>query len=100
MIAKTVQHHFSTTLKKYDQPHSFNMHIVFLRPVTAGKAEIVVKDSRVGSGVSTTQVTLSQKAKELVVAYVSWVCLFANRQRRIHVANRDTSPVQQYKHER
>ena len=73
MIAHTVQQHFNTTLKDYDQPHSFNMHIMFLRPVTAGKAELEVKDSKLGPGVSTTHVTLSQGGKERVAAYVSWV---------------------------
>ena len=71
MIAETVQLHFRTTLKGYDQPHTFNMHIVFLRPVTVGKAELAIKDTKLGSGVSTTHVTLSQEGKELVVAYVS-----------------------------
>jgi len=73
MIAHTTQHHFNTTLKGYDQPHSFNMHIMFLRPVTAGKAELEVKDSKLGAGFSTAYVTLSQGGKERVAAYVSWV---------------------------
>lgn len=70
MIANTVQQHFNTTLKDRNQPHSFNMHVMFLRPVTAGKTEMKVEDSRLGSGVSITQVTLSQGGKERVAAFV------------------------------
>lgn len=75
MIASTAQQHFSTILKDRDQPHSFNMHITFLRPMTAGKTELKVKDSRLGSGVSIIQVTLSQRGKERVAAFVLWVPL-------------------------
>ena len=71
MIAHTAQQHFNTTLKALSQPHSFNMHLTFLRPVTAGKTELEVKDSRLGSGVSITQITLSQGGKERVAAFVS-----------------------------
>ena len=71
MIAETVQHHFRTTLKGYDQPHTFNMHIIFLRPITVGKAELAVTDTKLGSSVSTTHVKLSQEGKESVVAFVS-----------------------------
>ena len=70
MIANTAQQHFNTTLKDRHQPHSFNMHITFLRPVTAGKTVLEVKDSRLGPGVSITQVTLSQGGKERVSAFV------------------------------
>ena len=66
MIAHTVQQHFNTTLKDYDQPDSFNMDIMFLRPVTAGKAELEVNDSKLGPGVSTTHVTLSQGASRSI----------------------------------
>ena len=71
MIAKVAQQHFDTTLTKYNQPHPFNTHVIFLCTVTAGKAELAVKDSRLGSGVSTIHVTLSQGGKERVEAYVS-----------------------------
>lgn len=71
MIAHTAQKHFSTTLKHRGQPHSFNMHIMFLRPVIAGKAELEVKDLKLGPGVSTIQVIITQGGKERVAAYVS-----------------------------
>ena len=71
MLRVSLQYHFRTTLKGYDQPHTFNMHIIFLRPVTVGKAELAVKVTKSGSGVSTTHVTLSQEGKEMVLAYVS-----------------------------
>ena len=70
MIANTAQQHFNTTLKDRNQPHCFNMHIMFLRPVTAGKTELEMKDSKLASGVSVTQVSLSQGGKERVTAYV------------------------------
>ena len=63
MIAETVRHQFCAILKGYDPPHTFNMHIVFLRPVTVGKAELAVKDTKLGSGVSTTHVALNQRAR-------------------------------------
>ena len=71
MIAYAAQQHFETTLKEYNQPHPFNIHVTFLRAVTAGKGELKVKDSSLGSGISTIHVTLSQGGKERVAAYVS-----------------------------
>ena len=71
MIAEAVQYHFRTTLKGFDLPPTFNMHIRFLRPVTVGKAELAVEDTKLRSGISATQVTLSQEGKGLIVAYVS-----------------------------
>ena len=70
MVANAAQQHFNTTLKDRGQPHTFNMHVTFLRPVAAGKTELKMKDSRLGSGVSITQVTLSQEGKERVGAFV------------------------------
>ena len=71
MIVHTAEQHFNTTLKNCNQPRSFNMHIMFLRPVLSGKAELEVRDSKLGSGVSVIHVTLSQEGKERVAAYVS-----------------------------
>lgn len=71
IIAHAAQQHFETSLKEYNQPHPFNISVIFLRTVTAGKAELEVKDSKLGSGVSTIHVTLSQGGKERVAAYVS-----------------------------
>ena len=73
MIAHAVQQHFGTTRKEYNQPHPFNIHVMFLRTVTAGNVELAVKDSSLGTGISTIHVTLSQGGKERVAAYVSYV---------------------------
>ena len=71
IIAHAAQQHFETSLKEYNQSHPFNIHVIFLRTVPAGKAEPEVKDSELGSGVSTIHITLNQGGKERVAAYVS-----------------------------
>ena len=70
-IATTAQKHFDTTLTKYKQPHSFNIHVIFLRPMVAGKAQLEVKDLKLGPGVSTIHVNIIQGGKDRVAAYVS-----------------------------
>ena len=70
-LLHTAQKHFSTTLRDREQPHSFSMHITFLRPVKAGKAQLVFKDLSLGPGISTIQVNLIQAGKERVAAFVS-----------------------------
>ena len=71
LIFRTVQKHFDSTLKKYDQPHVYNLHINFVRPETAGNASLKVQDVKPGPSISVTHVTLEQNGKERVVAYAS-----------------------------
>lgn len=68
-----MQQHIQITLRKHYQPHTFTLHIVFLRIVTAGDIDLKMQDIKLGSEISTTHVTLVQEEKEKVVAYASSV---------------------------
>ena len=71
VILRTISVHFSTTLAKYQQPHTLSLHVNFLRPATPGEAFLDVKDVKVGPGTSTVGVTLIQGGKERIVAYAT-----------------------------
>ncbi len=45
--------------------------MIFLRTVTAGDVDLKIQDTKLGSEISTTHVTLVQGGKEKVVAYAS-----------------------------
>ena len=51
-------------------PHTFHVHVIFLRPATLSKSELAVEDTKLGISISTTRVPLSQESKEMVVACV------------------------------
>ena len=71
LIHQVVQQHFQTTLHRDNQPHTFNLHVFFLRSVTAGDVTLKVQDTKPGSEISITHVTLTQGGKDKVVAYAS-----------------------------
>ena len=95
MLVETVRTHFNTALQSYDQPHSFNIHTVFLRAAEAGTAQVAVKQKKMGSGVSTVLATLCQGGKEVIKAFVSWVTFAAVCEQG---TNHDASSMQQYKY--
>lgn len=76
VLAEAVQHHFRTTLRTYNQPHAFNINVFFQRPAAAGKAMAVIQEKQLGKAFSTTVATLSQKGKEVAMAYVSYVIAY------------------------
>ena len=71
VIIFAVQQHFMSTLQTYDQPHTFNVEAVFLRPASAGEAVVEIKDVKLGISVSTVQFTLVQGNRERVVGHAS-----------------------------
>ena len=73
IVHNAVQTHFKTALSSRNQPHAFNIHTFFLRPAVAGKVVVKVQEKSLGSSVSTTLATLSQKGKEIAMAFVSYV---------------------------
>ena len=73
LIHRVAQQHFQTTLRRCNQPHTFTLHIVFLRPVTAGDVDLKVQDTKLGSEISTIHVVLVQGGKEKMAAYASYV---------------------------
>lgn len=74
-VLDAVRQHFSTTLKRYDQPHTFDLHLMFLRPAAAGTASLEIKDTKPGASTSTTHIRLSQNGKDCVVGYALYVLL-------------------------
>ena len=71
LIHTVSERHFQTTLRKYNQPHTFNLHIMFLRPATAGHVILKIQDTKPGPGMSIMHVTLSQAGKDRAVAYTT-----------------------------
>ena len=70
-ILSAVKQHFASTLRSCNQPHTFDLHLMFLRSATAGEAEVRIKDIKLGVNVSIVHVTLIQKERERVVGYAS-----------------------------
>ncbi|KAL8709845.1 MAG: hypothetical protein Q9220_005461 [cf. Caloplaca sp. 1 TL-2023] len=71
MIMSATQLHFATTLSRQKQPHTFDLHLVFLRPATNGKVALEIEDVKLGAGVSTIRITLSQRGKACLTGHVS-----------------------------
>ncbi|KAL8747554.1 MAG: hypothetical protein Q9190_000593 [Brigantiaea leucoxantha] len=71
IIVSAVQQHFSKTLAARNQPDTFSISTVFLRPAVAGKAVVNIKDIKLGSTISTVHFTLAQDDKKAVVGYAS-----------------------------
>ena len=73
VIIFAVQQHFQSTLRSYNQPDTFNLETVFLRPSAAGKAVVVIKDVKLGVEISTVHFTLIQDDQDRVVGYATYV---------------------------
>ncbi|GAB7366333.1 hypothetical protein MBLNU230_g8133t1 [Neophaeotheca triangularis] len=66
---QVVRKHFSTTLRKQDQPHTIALHLDFLRRTETGPATFKIKDVKLGRQTSIVHVTLTQNSREEVVGY-------------------------------
>lgn len=71
LLWKVIAEHFRSSLASYDQPDTIAMHVELLRPAPLGKAEVKVKDVRLGKGSSSVHVSLEQGGKERVVGYAT-----------------------------
>ncbi|KIW03403.1 uncharacterized protein PV09_05608 [Verruconis gallopava] len=63
--------HFSTTLSKQNQPHTFTVHQEFPRRTEVGPAIFKVRDIKLGRQTSTIHISLVQYGREEVVAYLN-----------------------------
>ena len=66
-----IKQHFASTLLSFQHPHTFDIHLTFLRPSTAGQAVVTIEDMKVGGSISTVHVSLAQGEKLRVVGYAS-----------------------------
>ena len=66
-----IKQHFASTLLGFKQPHTFDLHLTFLRPSTAGPAVVNLEEKKVGGKISTVHVSLVQGVKLRVVGYAS-----------------------------
>ncbi len=71
VIIFAIQQHFRSTLRSYNQPDTFNIQTVFIRPAAIGNAVVDIKDVKLGTNVSTIHFTLLQADTERVVGYAS-----------------------------
>ena len=71
MILRTISEHFQGTLRDLNQPDTLTVHLEYLRPATAGNADIAIKDEKKGSQTSTVHFSLSQGGKEKVAGYAT-----------------------------
>ncbi|MCJ1441494.1 MAG: hypothetical protein MMC23_001983 [Stictis urceolatum] len=78
-IVTAVQKHFSTTLAKQNQPNTYDLNLVFLRPTTAGPTRIKVSETKLGPKFSTVHVELSQSGKARVTGYASNISMALER---------------------
>lgn len=63
--------HFSTTLRKQNQPHTMTLHLEFPRRTEVGAARFVVKDVKLGRQTSTLHISLVQHGREVVLGYLN-----------------------------
>ncbi|KAK4560956.1 hypothetical protein LTR86_004911 [Recurvomyces mirabilis] len=70
-IQSVIRKHFSTTLKKQNQPHTITLHLDFLRRTELGPTHFKVKDIKLGRQTSVVHITLSQGDREEVVGYIT-----------------------------
>ena len=71
VIIFAVQQHFMSTLQTRNQPHTFNVETVFLRPALDGQAVVEIRVVELGISVSTVQFTLLQGKEARVVGHTS-----------------------------
>lgn len=71
IFQRVVQLHFETTLQQQNQPHSIILHLDFLRRTEVGHATFKVTDVKLGRQTTTIHVTLSQKGRDEVTAYIT-----------------------------
>jgi hypothetical protein len=73
VFLSVVKTHFSTTLKKQNQPHTIALGLNFLRRTEVGEALFTVREVKLGRQTSVVHVTLSQNidnhTREEVVGY-------------------------------
>lgn len=67
IFIQVASEHFNTTLSSQNQPHTFAIHLDFLRRTSAGPALFTVKDTKLGRQASVIHVTLSQAGREEVI---------------------------------
>ena len=71
MMLSALRQHYASTLKSYNHPHTFDIHVMFLRPVVAGKVLVTIDHVKLGRKTSTVHVALSQEGTDRVVGHVS-----------------------------
>jgi hypothetical protein len=71
IFLEVVKTHFSTTLKRQNQPHTLALNLNFLRRTEVGEAIFTVKEIKLGRQTSAVHVTLSQNDREEVVGYIT-----------------------------
>ncbi|KAL9079236.1 MAG: hypothetical protein Q9157_001854 [Trypethelium eluteriae] len=71
IVVSAIQQHFRSTLQQYDQPDTFDIAAVYLRPATTGKVIVDLEDVKLGASISTVHFTLRQNGKNIVVGYAS-----------------------------
>ncbi|KAL8795741.1 MAG: hypothetical protein Q9195_001792 [Heterodermia aff. obscurata] len=86
-VLAAVKLHFETTLSSYNQPHTINLHLEFLRRTSVGPATITVQNVKLGRQTSTVHVILTQSPSQgdndsatpttCVVGYLTQSNLFA-----------------------
>ncbi len=70
-ILSAIKQHFTFTLRSYRQPHTFDLHLMFLRSVTAGQVQVTIKHVKLGNKISTVHVALSQDREVRIVGHAS-----------------------------
>lgn len=71
LILSALKQHFTSTLCSYNQPHTFDLHLMFLRSATAGQVKVTIRHVKVGKRISTVHVALSQDREARVVGHAS-----------------------------
>lgn len=71
IVLSATKQHFTSTLRSYKQPHTFDLHLMFLRAATAGQVQVTVEHVKLGNKISTVHVVLSQDGETRVVGHAS-----------------------------
>ena len=71
VILRAISDHFQSTLQDLDQPDTLTLHLEYLRPATAGSADLFIADVKKGPRTSTIHINLSQGGKQKVAGYAT-----------------------------
>ena len=71
VLLSAIKHHFASTLWSYKQPHTFDLHLIFLRSATAGQVQVTIKHVNLGKKASTVHVVIGQDSEARVVGHAS-----------------------------
>ncbi len=71
VLLSAIKTYFASTLRIYKQPHTFDLHLMFLCSAMAGQVQVTIKHVKLGNKISAVHVVLSQASEARLVGHAS-----------------------------